>query len=137
MKQPRDCPDLQFKLIGAIKMGEYESAQPALYKEFHNVDTPWVKGVEWTQLTSAQHYTEYIKDYMKRLPEIEGFVMERCTKQVNRRKDSFELRFPDDATESDVSLGMIKLKCTSTCEIRTYKRCDEDGNEKGNILENG
>ena len=104
---------MQIKLVGAIEFGTYRNGQPELIKTFANVDTPEVKGVQWTHLTSAEQYTCFVNQYIdsERESHNEGFVMERV-------KDG-------------ISLGMIKLKRTTRRTWFECRNCNTHGELKG------
>lgn len=125
-----DSPELQFKLIGAFKMGHYTTGQSVIYKFFQDVKTREVTGVKWTRLVDKNHYTAFITEQITKFPNLEGFIMELGNKKLCTRVSEHELNDDDADDEPDtnyVCIAVIKLKCTSRTQHLMFKECNENG----------
>ena len=109
--------NLQFKLIAAVKAGEY-TRQPALIKTLDSVDANHVKGVKWDHIQSKEDYTRFVQKYID--THHEGFVMERVSKSKITRD-------PEHDEEIPVSGGLVKLKHTSAALKLDTDVCNKHG----------
>ena len=127
---------LQFKLIGAFKMGHYTTGQSVIYKKFQDVKTREVTGVKWTHLRLKNDYTDFVREHITKFPNLEGFIMELgntnlYTRVSEQHDDTNDDDADDEAEANYVCIAVIKLKCTSRTKHLQFKECNENGkNEK-------